>query len=161
MPFEYLLVKTWNPARYSISEPLDGSVELSEAEKQEPNNLDYGLLTRTIHCPMFWKYGNMVERMHSIPNSLASWGEGCPCHDFKTKDDSCVKSAVRQVKSWPSEFPEHARDGLGTPCMLRTRRAFECADSAYMAFWSRSTTTSTTACQCQWGIWIPSIKKGC
>ena len=134
MPLEYLLKKTWNPARYNISEPLDGSVELSEAEKQEPNNLDYGLLTRTIHCPMFWKYGNMVERMHSIPDSLASWGEGCPCHDFKTNEDSFVKSAVRQVKSGPSEFPEHARDGLGTPCMLRTRRALECADKAYMRF---------------------------
>ena len=84
MPLKYLLKKTWNPVHYSISVPLDGSVELSEAEKQEPNNLDYGLLTRTIHCPMFWKYGNMVERMHSIPNYLASWGEGCPCHDFKT-----------------------------------------------------------------------------
>ena len=43
MPLEYLLKKTWNPACDNISEPLDGSVELSEAEKQEPNNLDYGL----------------------------------------------------------------------------------------------------------------------
>ena len=72
--------------------------------------------------------------MHSIPDSLASWGEGCPCHDFKTNEDSFVKSAVRQVKSGPSEFPEHARDGLGTPCKLRTRRAPECADNAYMRF---------------------------
>ena len=76
MPLGYLLKKTWNLARHNISEPLDGSVELSEAEKQEPNSLDYGLLTRTIHCPMFWQYGKMVGRMHSIPDSLASWGEG-------------------------------------------------------------------------------------
>ena len=69
-----VLKETWNHAayqRFGAHRDQDGEEDSFKADD----------VTRVLDDPLFHGYTAMVSQLHGVPKSLASWMEGCSCHE--------------------------------------------------------------------------------
>ncbi len=95
-----VLRDTWDHTKYGFEErssstlgtaAVDADVEQTpradDAEgqaiegKAKVGRFDALLLRQTLRCPKWAAYLELVLELHEIPGRLASWAEGCPCHE--------------------------------------------------------------------------------
>ena len=74
------------------------------------NILRFATADKALRSNYFWSYLRMIIILHGMVNDLGSWAEGCACH------------------------------GFDKPCILRGRRAPECATGFYEHFVEKTLT---------------------
>lgn len=127
------LQATWSAAKYHEGEVAD------EAPQQPGGggggggraSLDLAKLSRTIANRLWWHYTDMLFTLHKLCDSLGSWGESCPCHQFHENTDDVFDYMAKE-----NGFPT-GKEGRAFQCPMRGRRAPELAAGQLMLFFER------------------------
>ncbi|MFM8174389.1 MAG: hypothetical protein ACKN81_12665, partial [Pirellulaceae bacterium] len=79
----------------------------------------------------WWAFCRMLFAIHIVADSLGSWAESCPCHEFNAE----VGQAVIRFCS-KARLPTGS-DGAGVQCRMRGRRAPEMATGRLANFFQQ------------------------
>ena len=89
--------------------------EYTERDKDKGKDFDPAVFTAVLASPLFAAYLNAMLILFCIPDDLAGWCEGCPCHEH----------LFEHLSLW--RVKQHLEKTIGGPCPVKGQRAPECA----------------------------------
>ena len=90
--------------------------EYKERDKDNTSDFDPAVLTTALASPLFVTYLHAMLILFALPEDIAGWCEGCPCHEHLLRDLSAWKATMYMEKTIP-----------GGHCPVKGQRAPECA----------------------------------
>ena len=114
VPMEVPLRGTWSETKYKKGH--DGNDDhgqqedlLSESDRQQLNELDFGSLTTAIISNLFWMYARMLLGIHRVCDTFSAWAETCACHDGFVQTE---RENVVGFSRWWILVPRMSKDAL-------------------------------------------------
>ena len=106
----------WQNARGRIADP--------EKDSKPANKFDAKTLTNTLHDPFFAACVHLVVKVGSVPQEIASWAEGCICHE-----PLCIRLSAHRQRNM---LRDHYDSSMAT-CPMRGKRAAELAAGEHLS----------------------------